>query len=78
MLLGIFKLNLLIYSLVESLEYSGGNDLAAQLANTIRDDNNHDSKQDVSVDEEYDDLQAELFAYRAALASLKTETGRSK
>lgn len=66
-------LNLLLYPLVISKHKSSeDDDLGGGLVSALRNDVNLD----LSMDEEYEDLRAELLAYHTALASLAT--GRSE
>ncbi|KAJ8734121.1 hypothetical protein PYW07_014672 [Mythimna separata] len=52
---------------------SSGSDLGGKLVSNLRNDANID----LSADEEYEDLRAELLAYHTALASLTSDTRRS-
>ncbi|XP_026758461.2 uncharacterized protein LOC113517915 [Galleria mellonella] len=50
-----------------------GSDLGSNLITSLR----NDANLDLSVDEEYEDLRAELLAYHTALSSLVSESRRS-
>ncbi|XP_045505280.1 uncharacterized protein LOC123701765 [Colias croceus] len=62
---------IILYARIDAIskdkdDYESGSDLGASLVSSLR----NDANLDLSVDEEYEDLRAELLAYHSALSSL--------